>query len=314
MDPLDDVFSAMRVHSAVYARIQARGRWGLSLAGGPSARFGLVVQGACLLQAEGTPEAVPLTQGDCFVLARGTPYVLCDELATPRARCTDVVRDKIGGLVELGDAHDSGESATVICGWFTFDVLSARPLMELMPALLHVRIDEARTRALQATLQLLALETDTPGLGSSMVVSRLADIIFVQAIRAHVAASDATSSGWLSALSDRRLGASIRAVHKNLDREWTVEGMADIANMSRSAFAARFKRIVGEALMDYLTRWRMFRASCLLRQSHASVGEIAALVGYESEAAFNKAFKRVTGTPPGAHRRNACAAKALAGA
>jgi AraC-like DNA-binding protein len=312
MDPLDDVFSAMRVHSAVYARIQAHGRWGLSLAGGPSARFGLVVQGACLLQVEGHPEPVPLTTGDCFVIARGTPYVLCDELTTPRVRCADVVREKIGGLVELGEANDSHESLTVICGWFTFDVLSARPLMELMPALLHVRIDEARTRALQATLQLLALETETPGLGSSMVVSRLADVIFVQAIRAHVAASDGASSGWLSALSDRRLSSSLRAIHNDLGHGWTVEEMAGVANMSRSAFAVRFKRIVGEAPMDYLTRWRMFHASSLLRQSQSAVGEIAALVGYESEAAFNKAFKRVMGMPPGAHRRIEHSAKGLA--
>jgi Cupin len=133
MDPLDDVFSAMRVHSAVYARVQAH--WGLSLAGGPSARFGLVVQGACLLQVEGTSEPVPLIAGDCFVIARGTPYVLCDELASPRVRCADVVRDKIGGLVELGNDREGSGSATVICGWFTFDALSARPLMELMPAL-----------------------------------------------------------------------------------------------------------------------------------------------------------------------------------
>jgi AraC-like DNA-binding protein len=240
--------------------------------------------------------------------------VLCDALVTPRLRCVDVVRDRIGGLVELGDASDAMPSATVICGWFTFDALSARPLLDLMPPLLHVRMDEARTQALQATLQLLAMETDTPGLGSGLVVSRLADIIFVQALRAHAAADGEAGSGWMSALSDRSLGPSLRAIHKNLGHGWTIEEMAGLASLSRSAFAARFKRRVGEAPMDYLTRWRMFRASCLLRQSQAAVGEIAAAVGYESEAAFNKAFKRVTGVPPGAHRRLERAAQVLTGA
>jgi AraC-like DNA-binding protein len=306
VDPLDDVFAAMRVHSAVYARLEARAPWGLSLAGGPSARFGLVVRGRCLLVAEGAQTPLQLTAGDCYVLARGEPYVLCDELQTPRVRCTDVVRDRIGGVVELGGTgsnNGASESATVICGWFTFDALGARPLMALMPPLLHVRMDAPRTELLQATLGLLAMETESPGLGSGLVVSRLADIVFVQAIRAHVAAGDEANTGWMSALSDRRLGGVLRSMHKELGRPWTIDELAGMASMSRSAFAACFKRRVGEAPMDYLARWRMFRAGCMLRQSQQAVGEIAAQVGYESEAAFSKAFKRVTGLPPGEHRR-----------
>lgn len=307
VDPLDDVFSAMRVHSAVYARLEARSPWGLSLAGGPSARFGLVVQGHCLLKVEGSDARIELSEGDCYVLARGTSYVLCDDEATPRQNCTDVVRDKIGGRVQLGADTAGALSAIVICGWFSFDALSARPLMDLMPLLLHVRMDASRTQVLRSTLELLAMETETPGLGSGLVVSRLADIVFVQAIRAHIAAQEqaqAAGSGWLSALSDRKLGGTLRALHKNLGHPWTLNELADTAHMSRSAFAARFKRHVGEAPMDYLTRWRMFRAACLLRQSELAVGEIAATVGYESEAAFSKAFKRTMGQAPGAHRRH----------
>ncbi|RJG07800.1 AraC family transcriptional regulator [Noviherbaspirillum cavernae] len=300
MDPLDDVFAAMRVQSAVYARLEATAPWGLSLAGGQSARFGLVVRGGCLLSVEGVVQPIALTAGDCYVLARGTPYVLRDKAGTPTVSCTSVVRDRIGGVVDLGGG---GTPATVICGWFTFDELSAQPLVELLPTVLHVRMDQARVHALQATLQLLAMETEQPGLGSSLVISRLADIVFVQAIRAHVAASGDAAPGWLAALSDRKIGPALRAMHRDIAKSWTVESLASIATLSRSAFAMRFKERVGESPLEYLTRWRMFKASCMLRQSNRSLGEIADVIGYESESAFNKAFKRAMGLAPGAYRR-----------
>lgn len=299
MDPLDDVFSAMRVESAVYARLETTAPWGLSFTGGQSARFGLVVRGGCLLSV-GAAQPIALTAGDCYLLVKGSPYILRDDLNTPTAKCTDVVRDKVGGVVELGGG---GTPATVVCGWFMFDELSARPLMELMPELIHVRMDQARTQALTGTLQLLAMETEEPDLGSSLVVSRLADILFVQAIRAHVAASSETETGWLAALTDHKIGAALRAMHKDIAKPWSVDALASSATMSRSAFALRFKQRVGESPLEYLTRWRMFKAGCLLRQSKQSLGEIASVVGYDSDAAFSKAFKRSTGVAPGGYRR-----------
>lgn len=290
----------MRVESAVYARLETSAPWGLSFTGGQSARFGLVVRGGCLLNVEGAKQPIALTAGDCYLLVKGTPYVLRDSLNTPTAKCTDVVRDKVGGVVELGGG---GTPATVICGWFMFDALSARPLMELMPELIHVRMDQARTHAMTGTLQLLAMETEAPGLGSSLVISRLADILFVQAIRAHVAGSSETKAGWLAALTDRKIGAALRAMHKDIAKPWSVDALAASATMSRSAFALRFKERVGESPLEYLTRWRMFKAGCLLRQSDQSLGEIAEVVGYDSDAAFSKAFKRSTGAAPGAYRR-----------
>jgi hypothetical protein len=181
MDPLDDVFGAMRVRNALYARIEATGAWGLSLAGGDSARFGLVAQGRCLLQMADPARTVQLEEGDCFVLAHGSPYVLRDHALTPTVSCSAVVRDRVGGVVQLGEA--AGERATVVCGWFQFDAAAAQPLVQLMPKLVHVRMDASRQQALHGTLQLLAMETCQPGVGSALVVSRLAEILFVQAGR-----------------------------------------------------------------------------------------------------------------------------------
>jgi AraC-like DNA-binding protein len=299
MDPLDDVFAAMRVRSALYARLEARAPWGLSLAGGDAARFGMVVRGSCLLEVHGQRGSVPLAAGDCYVLAHGTPYVLRDHARTPTVSCASVVRDRIGGVVELGG---SGTPATVLCGWFNFDQNAARPLLDLLPVLLHVRMDQARAQALQGTLQLLAMETGEPGLGSGLVVSRLADILFVQAVRAHAAAAGESEAGWLGALADARIGPTLRAMHKNIGHPWTVDTLAEAARLSRSAFALRFRQRVGQAPLEYLTRWRMLKAGHLLQQGGAGLGEVADAVGYESEAAFSKAFKRETGVAPGAWR------------
>ena len=299
MDPLDDVFAAMRVRSALYARLEARAPWGVSLAGGESARFGLVVRGSCLLEVPGVAEPVALAAGDCYVLAHGTPYVLRDHPDTPTVSCASVVRDRIGGVVALGG---TGTAASVICGWFHFDLRAARPLLDLLPVLLHVKMEQARAIALQGTLQLLAMETGEPGLGSGLLVSRLADIVFVQAVRAHVAAEGRQQTGWLGALADARIGTALRAMHKDMARGWTVETLASAASLSRSAFAQRFRERVGQAPLEYLTHWRMFKAGNMLGQGHAPVGAIAGAVGYESEAAFSKAFKRTMGMAPRAWR------------
>ena len=297
---MDEIFEPMRVRSALYARLEATAPWGLSFTGGVGARFGLVVEGTCWLSTEGPDRPIELSAGDCYVLVRGTPYVLSDEIGRPTRPCSEVVRDKVGGVVELGGP---GARATVITGWFTFDEPSARPLVDLVPPLLHVRMEQDRTRLLRETMQLFAVETEERGLGSGVVVSRLADIVFVQVVRTYAASVGGTEAGWLAALSDERIGPAIRAIHGEISRPWTVEELASVARMSRSAFALRFKRRLGEPPLAYLARWRMFRAGCLLRQGDDPTGEIASLVGYGSQAAFDKAFKRAMGYAPGVYRR-----------
>lgn len=299
MDPLDDVFAAMRVRTAVHARLEAAAPWGIRFAPGETARFGLVVTGeAWLACASASP--VRLVAGDCYVVVRGAGYSLRDAATSATRDCFEVIGDRAGGTIPIGG---SGASATVITGWFTFDELGARPLMQLMPDLIRAHMDDDRRHILQAALQLLALETEDPALGSGVMVSRLADILFIQTIRTHAATAEPSETGWLAALGDRRLAPAFRALHAACERPWTVAALAAQAGMSRSAFAAHFKARVGEAPLEYVTRWRMFRAAALLRQTDRALAEVAAGVGYESEAAFGKAFKRMTGLAPGAFRR-----------
>jgi AraC-like DNA-binding protein len=156
---------------------------------------------------------------------------------------------------------------------------------------------------LETSLQFMASEMASGQPGAETVVSRLADILFVQAVRAHLAQGRAGATGWLRAIVDPRIGPALSLIHQRPEEPWTVEALASRVAMSRSAFAARFTALVEEPPLTYLTRWRMHRATRLLRTSPANVGEIAARVGYEAEAAFNKAFKRWIGVPPGAYRR-----------
>lgn len=309
MDPLDDVFAAMRVADALYARLEATAPWGLSTRQvDGTARFGLMLRGGCWLTLDDDPQRAPvaLAAGDCFVIPHGRPYTLRDASDSPTVNCVDVVRANLGGVVRVGPADGNGAVTTLVSGWFQFDPEAARPLMEWLPPLLHIRMDRDRTSLMQAALQLLAMETAQRSLGSGLVASRLADIIFVQAVRAHVESLDGErDTGWLAALSDRRIGAALHLLHANVAARLTVESLASAAGMSRSGFALRFKEKLGQAPLDYLTRWRMYRAGQLLRHTDKPLVEIAESVGYESEAAFNKAFRRTTGTAPGAYRRGA---------
>jgi AraC-like DNA-binding protein len=302
MDPLDDVFSAMRVQNSIYARLIAGSRWAIRFSAGQSARFGLVVEGECWLTLEDAPTSIQLGQGDCYIIAQGDTYILGNHPRTPPRDCFDVIGDKAGGIVDLREAGGS-TSATMVTGWFTFDELGARPLISLMPRLLHTRVNGSRTEILNSTLDLLSKETAEPGIGSGLVISRLVDILFIQAIRSHLAESDNEGVGWLTAMKDPRLGAALRSLHRQPETNWTVGQLAAEAGMSRSAFALRFKNRVGEAPLAYLTRWRIFRATALLRQTEISISEIAAKIGYESDAALSKAFRRVTGMSPSSFRK-----------
>lgn len=300
MDPLADLFATLQVRSALYARIEARGAWGVAKTGGDTARYGLVARGRCLLEMEGLTAPVQMAQGDCFLVPHGTPYVLRDDALTPTVSCRSLMPQARTGVVQLGAGH--GDGATLLCGWFHFDAEAMHALAHLLPPLVHVRMDSARADAIQGTLQLLAMETLEPGMGSSLVVGRLADVLLVQAVRAHLEQVPDASSGWVAALADARLGEALRAMHADMAQPWTVEALAAKARLSRSAFAARFRERVGRSPLEYLTRWRMVKAGQMLRRERLSLGQVAAKVGYESEAAFSKAFKREMGSAPGAWR------------
>ncbi len=300
MDPLEDVFTAMRIESALYARLQAKAPWGIAFDTSPNARYAIVVRGHCWLSAASLPQPIALTGGDCFIVKGEAEFQLQDEQGCELQACNEVFHEYAGDTVTVGG---DGALTDIVAGRFAFDVSGGEPLMSLLPSVLHIRMDSERARLLQATLQLIAMETTEQSMGARLVVNRLADVLFMQAVRAYCTSEGCLHSGWLSAYTDRRLGMVLRAMHAEIDKNWTVKSLATIAGMSRSAFAQHFKTIVGDTPLNYLNRWRTYRAKNLLRQSDLALIEIAQRVGYESDGAFNRAFKRSVGLAPGEYRR-----------
>ena len=322
MDPITDVFQTMRVASVVHARLEATAPWGLmhkaevtkeaelhtpAAGNSPSqlAHFGMVSRGNCWLSVEGMADPLPLTGGDCFLLAPGSTYALRDNPRTRAHSFCEAAPKNGANVIHYGGG---GVPTTLISGWFRFGETSVKPIKRLLPKLILVKADQAQTLALHATLQLLASEMAEPAPGAEVMVNRLADILFIQCVRAHIASSSETcKSGWLRAIFDPRIGAALKAMHERVENQWTVETLAAAASMSRSAFALRFKELLGETPLEYLTNWRMYKATGLLQGNDRKLFEVAKTVGYDSDAAFSKAFKRVLGMPPREYRQKSAA-------
>jgi AraC-like DNA-binding protein len=300
LDPLTDVFTALHVKSVVHKRLEVTAPWGLSIGSYLHAKFGMIISGMCWITVQGDSPSTLLTEGDCYIVSHGKPFILQDSLETPARDFIEVVREQEGPIISYGGG---GVHTSIIGGQFLFDGPSSQPLTNVLPSFLHLRANQTRALALQTTLQLLVSETASQDLGSQLVVNRLADILFVQAIRAYIASEERLKHGWLAALADSSIGAILRTMHQNMEYPWTVEALATTIGLSRSAFALRFKQLVGEGPMEYITRWRMYKASDLLRESEKNQMSIANMVGYDSDSAFNKAFKRIIGITPGEYRR-----------
>ena len=260
MDPISDVFKTMHVASVVHSRLEATAPWGLmraaedgndaahsaSAENSPSqlAHFGMVSRGNCWLSVGGIPDPLPLTGGDCFLLAPGSTYTLRDSPRTAARSFCEVAPKNQSNVIHYGGG---GAPTTIVSGWFRFGQMSVKPLKRLLPDLILIKADQAQTLALHATLQLLASEMSEPAPGAEVMVNRLADILFIQCVRAHIASgSESCKSGWLRAIFDPKIGASLKAMHEKVENPWTVEALAAAAGMSRSAFALRFKELLGE--------------------------------------------------------------------
>lgn len=301
MDPITDVFTAMRVDSIVYGRIELTAPWGLRFNRGDYACFGTVARGNAWLKLGDQTESIALAGGDCFCLfAQSHEYTVGYEPQAVAANMEDVARTKSAGVIRHGGG---GTLTTILGGKFTFDKAKSRPLVDLLPPFIHVPNDRVQALPLQQSLQLFAAEAAQSHLGSYLVLKRLADILLLQLIREYVSSSTCRETGWLRALSDPRIGGVLRSMHERIEQPWTVGELASQAGMSRSAFALRFKEVVGETPLDYLTRWRVYSATVFLEDSDRKLKDIANAVGYDSDGSFNKAFKRVMGLTPGEYRR-----------
>jgi AraC-like DNA-binding protein len=313
MDPITDIFRTLHVTAFGQHRLEATAPWGLiqekqikekaAPAGKENppadlAHFTLLTRGNCWLKVEGIADPIPLAGGDCFLTARDTSIVMRDNLRTPpRSTFREIAAKANGNVVHHGGG---GAPTTVVCGSLSFERTSVKPITQLLPRFILIKADQAHTLAIHNTMQVLASEMVGQAPGSQVVTTRLAEVLFIQALRAHIASEVAGhNKGWLRAIFDPQVGAALSAVHDNVGTPWTVESLAASASMSRSAFAVRFKELLGQTPLEYVTEWRMQKAIQILRQRDRKLIDVARLVGYESDAAFSKAFKRVVGANPG---------------
>ena len=308
VDPLGEALHFLHMDGVFYCRCEFTAPWGLELPPIPDTlMFHVVTSGACLIEVKG--ERRTLQPGDFALVPHGRGHFLLGEPGAPAAWLWDVPRELQSDRYELLRHGGGGEPTGVICGSVRFDHPAARQLADLLPPLIIVNAWSSPEREwLQSTLRFMAAEAREMRPGGEAVITRLSDILVIQAIRSWLAEDPASRTGWLGALQDRQIGPAISAIHREPERQWTVASLATEAAMSRSAFAARFTELVGETVMHYVARWRMNVALTWLKEDDAPVAEMASRLGYQSEAAFSRAFKRFIGVSPGAARRADAAA------
>ncbi len=302
MDVLADVLRAVRLEGTAYFEAAFAAPWGMSFAGSEVANFHLVKEGRCWVTSEALSESCTLSAGDIVVFPHGSPHRLASDQtaeAMPAQQFIAETKHEEEGRLVYGGA---GKHTTLICGHFSHDPTSCHPLWDALPDI--IVLESGTDEIIETATQMTVSATEGPGAGASALVDRLAEILLIQIIRAYATGTEG-GRGFIAALSNNAIGRLLQAIHEEPAKQWTVEEMAQRAGMSRSALTTTFQRLLEVPPMQYLTTWRMHRAKDLLRSSQLHLADVAQKVGYESEWAFAKAYKRVFGEGPGAARRNA---------
>jgi AraC-like DNA-binding protein len=305
-DPLGEALHFLRMNGAFYCRAELTAPWGMTLPPMPNYLwFHVVTFGRVLIETDEAPP-IWLEPGALTLVPHGHGHVLRSEPGAPAPAVEDLELEHPSDRYETLRHGGGGTPTLIICGAVRFDHPAARNLVQILPETMHIDASSSpQMEWMQSALRLMGAEAKELRPGGEAVMTRLADILVVQAIRAWIETDPAARSGWLGALHDPQVGRAISLVHRDPARDWTVASLADEVAMSRSAFAARFTELVGEPAMQYVTRWRMHVALDALSEEGATVAELANRLGYRSEAAFARAFKRVMGFAPGAAKRTA---------
>lgn len=300
-DPLGEALHILRLSGTFYCHSELTEPWGITVPAMPGCLwFHAVLFGRCLLEVDDGGQR-QLRTGDLALVPHGRGHRLRSEPGVAVPNVVELPHEYASDRYAVLRHGGGGAGATVVCGGVSFEHPAARELVALLPRLLHLDTSQStHAEWLRATLTLISAEATALRPGGDTIITRLSDILVIQAIRAWIEDDPAAQTGWLGALRDPQIGHAISLIHRDPACDWTLASLAAEVAMSRSAFAARFTEIVGEPVMGYLTRWRMHLALDWLARDGVAVGELAGRLGYRSEAAFSRAFKRVNGMPPNA--------------
>ena len=317
-DPLAEGLRALRMRGSLFSRAEMVAPFGVRSGPLPFGVFHAVASGRCVLR---TPELdrsepIELVEGDVVYLPHGADHILADtEFRAAAPRSSFGTRPGPDGMEVLHvPGERGGELTTVLCGRVELDEDAIHPVVQLLPDVIHVsrradevggvdRVDGVGGVGAQvpALISLISTELANGGQGAAAMVARLTDVLVLHMVRHHVEHLTDADTGWLRGMGDPLVSQAIALIHKRPDQPWTAAGLAREIGMSRSAFFKRFRELVGEGPIEYLTRWRMHLANHHLREGR-SVSMAARSVGYASEASFSDAFLRVTGSRPGSVR------------
>ncbi len=273
--------------------------------------FHLITEGECFLEMVGQPP-LRLSAGDAIIFPQGDAHRMTSHPGLPPATGArlDAVLARRPRYLSYGGG---GPTTRLVCGYLACDAPLARMLLGGLPPVVRVNVRGSSAGVwLEASVRYALGEARSPRPGGAGVLAKLAEVLFIEVLRLHMVEQSAGRTGWLAGVGDRIVGAALKALHRDPARAWTLEDLAREANTSRSVLAERFQQLVGSSPIQYLTQWRMLLAANLLCRSNATLTRIAEDVGYQTDTAFSRAFRREFGTPPAAWRRNQAARERIA--
>jgi AraC-like DNA-binding protein len=315
MDAFSEILSGVKMHGAVFFTAEFSAPWGLSMPAAnvmaaklaPGAAhlvtYHLVVEGGAVIELADGP-SIELKPGDVVIFPHGDPH----HMSSGKGAKPPFPNYGISAKVKSRDlsplrAGGGGETSRFVCGYMTCDPYLSRPILSGLPSVFKVNVRTDRAgHWLESSIMHLVDEAASGRVGSEAMLAKLSEALFVDTLRRYVAGLPEQQMGWLAGARDPIVGKSLGLMHSRIAHPWTIADLADEVGISRSALVERFTRYLSEPPMTYLTRWRLQLAARSLEKTSRGVAEIAADVGYESEAAFNRAFKREFGQPPGRYR------------
>jgi len=300
MDALSTILEATRLRSVVYSKFPLAAPWGLDVVKDENSQFWRLVSGNCTL---GSPDGriIEMLEGDLVFVPHGSAHWIADKATSLRMPSPEFVKARRAGIPVF---NSNGAVTNLIGGHFEFDYQPLHPFLKDLPPIIHIRqyITENHLLLKQVT-QLMLKELNNERPGSSVMLKCLSEIMFINIIRAYLEQA-APQLGFLSALNDPRISKALKLMQGSPQNNWTLESLASEIGMSRSVFFNQFKKLVHETPLSYLTNWRIRHAQKLLTTDNSNISQIAANVGYQSEAAFNRIFKTKTGQTPAVYRRS----------
>jgi AraC-like DNA-binding protein len=322
MDVLSEVLKAVKLDGAMFYNAEFSAPWcfcsppSLVLARSLSAGskhviiFHLLTEGRCEAHIEGDGRSLPISAGDLVVLPHGDPHALRNGPFAKPVDHAEQVRQVFSQGLKLSRMGGGGEIAKFICGYMCCDPQLSRIFLGGLPPILKVNIRaDASGQWLEQTIRHSVDRADASLPGGEALLARLSEVLFIETLRRYIAQLPPEQTGWLAGVRDPEIGTALALLHRRPAHPWTIASLGDEVGISRSVLAERFRQVLSDTPMAYLTRWRLQLGAQLLRSTNNSVAAIADEVGYESEASFNRAFKREFGLPPARFRRQSKSAR-----